>query len=150
MANLSQPWDLTLDTRITNYREWTKRRFRKDSPTTLTSPGSDPDKDQKINLLEYFSGTDPFVFGKKEIVSLIKSDPYMQLTYTMINQPIVDIKVSIESSEDIVNWTVNPQDIKELGSSAFEGSVLINHRFNYQGEKKKGAQIRLRITLIDP
>lgn len=150
LASLSQPWDLTLDTRITNYREWTKRRFRKDSPTTLNSPESDPDKDQKSNLLEYFSGTDPFVFGTKEIVKLIRSDPYMELSYTMINQPIVDIKVSIESSEDLINWTIDPQAIKESGSSTVEGSVLINHRFNYQEEKKRGTQIRLRITLIDP
>ena len=150
LANLSQPWDLTLDTRITNYEEWTKRRFRKDAPSTLNSPGSDPDNDQKSNLLEYFSGTDPFVFEKKEIISLRRSSPYMELSYRMINQPIVDIRVSIESSEDLVNWTTNPQDMEESGPSIDKGTITINHRFNYQKGEKKEKQIRLRISLIDP
>ena len=150
LASLSQPWDLTLDTRITNYEEWKKRRFRKDAPTTLTSPGSDPDKDQKNNLLEYFSGTNPFVFGKKEILSLRKLNPYIELSYRITNQPIDDIRFNIEGSENLVDWTINPQDIEELGTSMSEESVLIHKRFNYQTVERRSRQIRLKISLIAP
>jgi hypothetical protein len=150
LASLSQPWDLTLDTRVTNYGEWTKRRFRKDAPPTLISPESDPDNDQNNNLLEYFSGTNPFVFGKKEILSLIRSSPYIELSYRMTNQPIEDIRVNIEGSENLLDWVINPQDIEELDASLGEESALINQRFNYQAREKRGRQIRLKISLINP
>lgn len=150
LASLSQPWDLTLDTRVTNYGEWTKRRFRKDADAALTSPESDPDKDQKSNLLEYFSGTNPFVFGNKEMLSLTKSSPYMEFSYKMTSQPILDISVNIEGSENLLDWVINPQDIEDLGISLGEESVLINKRFNYQTGAKRSEQIRLKISLIDP
>ena len=150
LASLSQPWDLTLDTRVTNYGEWTKRRFRKDADAALTSPESDPDKDQKSNLLEYFSGTNPFVFGNKEMLSLTKSSPYMEFSYRMTSQPILDISVNIEGSENLLDWVINPQDIEDLGISLGEESVLINKQFNYQTGAKRSEQIRLKISLIDP
>ena len=99
---------------------------------------------------EYFSGTNPFVYGNKEMLSLTKSSPYMELSYRMTSQPILDISVNIEGSENLLDWVINPQDIEDLGIGLGEESVLINKRFNYQTGAKRSGQIRLKISLIDP
>jgi hypothetical protein len=74
----------------------------------------------------------------------------MELSYRMTSQPIEDIRVNIESSENLLDWAINPKDVEELEINLDEESVLINQRFNYQAGEKKGRQIRLRISLIDP
>ena len=53
LATGTEPWDVDLDLRCTNYAEWTQRCFRRDAAPAQTAPDADPDGDGVPNAVEY-------------------------------------------------------------------------------------------------
>lgn len=104
LANMSQPWDLTLDTRISDYQQWTQRRFYKTSDKSINGYNADPDKDSLTNLLEYFSGTDPLKNNPLPPLKITYKEQGLQLTYSINSQPIIDLEYKIEYSYDLKEW----------------------------------------------
>ncbi len=102
-----QPWDLTLDTRVSTYAEWRARFFRLDAATTTTDPLADPDNDGLSNFVEYVSGTSPTTPASRPetSISLVQIDVNTHAAFTYVRQPgLTDATARVETSADATTW----------------------------------------------
>ena len=127
LASMNQPWDLTLDTRVSNYEQWTQRRFNKQSNNSIKGFNADPDEDNKINILEYFSGTNPLKSDPLNLLSINNNKQGARLTYPINSQPISDITFDIEYSYDLKEWAKLEDITQKPNIYHNSGPVLIHH-----------------------
>ena len=137
LVNMSQPWDLTLDTRISNYSEWTQRRFFKELPDLNDELRADPDNDGKDNLFEYLSGTNPLIAENVEPLSVTKIGQTNELIYRVNSQPINDYKLRIEHSENLKEWITLDHDHQRPEVDHDFGPMIIKERIEIQTKKKR-------------
>ena len=134
---MSQPWDLTLDTRVSNYLEWTQRRFFKESQNPKNGFRADPDNDGKNNLLEYLSGTNPLIGESIDPLLVTKIGEYDELTYRVTSQPINDFRFRIEYSENLREWITLDHDPQRPEVDHDFGPMIINENIKIRPEKKR-------------
>ena len=137
LVSMSQPWDLTLDTRISNYLEWTQRRFFKESQNPKNGFRADPDNDGKNNLLEYLSGTNPLIGESIDPLSVTKIGENDELTYRVTSQPINDFRFRIEYSENLREWITLDHDPQRPEVDHDFGPMIISESIKIPPEKKR-------------
>ena len=151
LANVTQPWDITLDLRVNNYPEWQARRFRNDAPPSVTSGDANPDSDQHLNLAEYFAGLDPFRSESIQATRLLPVDDGFQFTYRQSRHPIGDIIATVELASDLRNWRSGPAVAEFLAQGdSGDGALESTHKIVVDAINPNGTQVRLRLQLVAP
>jgi sugar lactone lactonase YvrE len=110
----SQPWDVDLDLRCASYAEWRWRCFRRDAPTTQSSPDADPDGDGVKNALEYAFNISPLHPDALRPVGLLSAGPEPNATYPALKfkrrSDTSDLSYVVQVSTNLVIWAGSPAD----------------------------------------
>lgn len=128
LATGSEPWDLDLDLRCTDYAQWRARYFRRDAPPTETDPNADPDQDGVVNALEYAHGTHPRVpdADARPRAELVPGSNalFPGLRFRQ-RAPAGDLRFQVHSATQVAPWTPEapPLDFTLVGESAAEEGI---------------------------
>ena len=151
IANVNQPWDITLDPRVATYPEWIQRRFLKNGPAFLSDPTADPDRDQQNNLLEYFAGLNPLVAENLPMTSHTWSNGTLLFTHPRRLSPVTDILATVEISTDLETWNSGPAFTGILETKTTDGGVSIVHGAKQEAFKaSRSLFMRLKVELVAP
>jgi hypothetical protein len=110
LATGSEPWDVDLDLRCTNYQEWVQRCFRRDALPPDTAPEADPDQDGLPNAVEYAFDTAPQSANTNRQALLtgrivaVSSARYHAVVYPR-RTGASDLQYQIETSTNLNAWT---------------------------------------------
>ena len=110
LATGSEPWDVDLDLRCTNYAEWTQRCFRRDASVDQIAPEADPDEDGIPNVLEYAFDLSPMHTDKLKLPTLFVrvtpgvSDDQQAVIY-MRRSGVSDLQYNVQVSTNLLQWS---------------------------------------------
>ncbi|MEO2021671.1 MAG: hypothetical protein ABGX05_07570, partial [Pirellulaceae bacterium] len=151
IASVNQPWDITLDTRVTSYPEWLRRRFLKDVPASLSDPAADPDHDHRNNLLEYFTGLNPLVAENLPMTDHTWANDTLLFTHRQSLSPITDVLATVEISTDLKTWNSGAAFTEILETNPGNGGLNIVHRAKQETLKSpRNLFMRLKVELAPP
>ena len=151
IAAVNQPWDITLDARITTYPEWVQQRFTKDAPPSLSGPASDPDRDHRSNLLEYFSGLNPLAHDTITLTSHARVNGSLLFSHRQTLSPLTDVLATVEISSGLKTWNSGPAFTEILETTHGNHALTVIH-----GAKQEIIQaqrtlfMRLKVDLLNP
>lgn len=102
----SEPWDIEVDPRCASYAEW-KARFFVRNPGNIADPGSDPDNDGILNVLECALGLHPNK-GNLSGLPVITTHTESGITYPAIQftrrTGMAGLSVLPQHSSDLEFW----------------------------------------------
>ena len=151
IASVNQPWDITLDTRVTSYPGWIRRRFPKDVPASLSDPAADPDHDHRNNLLEYFTGLNPLFAETLPVTNYAWADNTLLFTHRQSLSPITDVLATVEISTDLKTWNSGPAFTEILETNPGNGGLDIVHRVKQEAfASPRNLFMRLRVEFAPP
>jgi hypothetical protein len=112
LASGSEPWDVDLDRRCTNYLEWTQRCFRRDAEPARIAPAADPDEDGIPNAGEYAFDLSPLHADRSQLPSgTLVSGPMPGAVYHAVRfqrrVSATDLRYDVQVSTNLVDWTDN-------------------------------------------
>ncbi|MCZ6673937.1 MAG: hypothetical protein O7C75_13475 [Verrucomicrobia bacterium] len=150
LANVDEPWDITLDKRTATYPEWVARRFQMNALPSVADPDADPDRDQHSNLLEYFADLNPFTSQGLQPTGILWIDEDFLFTYRQTFETITDVQASVEVSTDLITWNSGPTFTQPLDTNNADGALFVTHKLLPDAVDPGGTYLRLRLELIDP
>jgi len=150
LANVTQPWDITLDMRVSNYDEWIARRFSQTVPPGGTTPLADPDADGLSNVQEYFADLDPLRPQTIRDTQITFADGQYLFGFRQSNQPVTDVIATVELSNDLRNWRSGVGVTALESSTQSDGALLIEHNASPDEIQPGGIHFRLRVQLVAP
>ena len=151
IAGVNQPWDITLDTRVTTYPEWVQRHFQKDAPSSLSGPSSNPDRDHHNNLLEYFTGLNPLTHDAITLTSHSRVDGSLLFSHRQTLAQLTDVLATVEISTDLNTRNSGPAFTEILETTHDNGALRVVHRAKQEIiQPQKTLFMRLKVELIDP
>ena len=120
------------------YAVWRGQHFGESEEGALVE---DPDLDGRVNLLEYYSGTDPLEFNTEGVILLEASTDGASMNATVERNPeVTDVIATWEVSSDLSQWE-DEQEVPVSGEHETTLRVPVS---------SVGPQwIRLRLTLED-
>ncbi len=109
LATGTEPWDVELDLRCTNYNEWVQRCFRRDALSEQTNPNADPDADGIPNAVEYAFDLSPLRADRDGVPrGLVVVGPLTQADYHAVNYRrrvgTSDLGYDVQVSTNLRNW----------------------------------------------
>lgn len=110
LATGSEPWDVDLDLRCTNYTEWVQRCFRRDASAEQTAPDADPDGDLIPNAVEYAFDLSPLHADRSQLPAgtVITTQPSVEsfpaLEYRR-RGGTTDLAYHVQVSTNLHQWT---------------------------------------------
>jgi len=105
---------------------WRHNHFSTHAPVGIAADETDADADGYSNLLEFALGTTPNAAISKPVLSSGISNQRLQLTFTP--QVVTGLNYSVESSENLVQWTpfiISPPDLTIGAPHTHTDSVVI-------------------------
>ncbi len=151
IANVNQPWDITLDTSVATYPEWIQRRFLKDDPASLSDPAADPDHDQQKNLLEYFAGLNPLVAETLPMTNHTWTNGTLLFAHRQRLLPVTDVLATVEISTDLETWNSGAAFTTILETNPGNDGVSVVHAVNHETIKaSRSLFMRLKVELAAP
>ncbi|MFP6871910.1 MAG: hypothetical protein VCA55_00230 [Verrucomicrobiales bacterium] len=150
VANVNQPWDITLDTRVSTYPEWVHRRFQKDAPASVSAPDADPDRDLRKNLLEYFTGLNPFTAENLQAMNYTWINGNLLFSHRQTLSLITDVIATVEVSADLQTWNSGAAftEIHEINPGSDALSVV--HMPKQEAIGSRNFFMRLKVELVEP
>ncbi len=151
LATGTEPWDVDLDLRCTNYVEWTQRCFRRDASPTQTAPDADPDGDGIPNAVEYAFDLSPMHSdGAKLPTYFVRAGAVNQNEYQAIDylrrDGAGDLHYAVQVSTNLTLWqdgaTVDA-GVAVLG----DGMESVTTRSIYDVFSQSNHFMRVRVTL---
>lgn len=109
LATGTEPWDVDLDLRCTNYAEWVQRCFRIDAPAAQTNPEADPDGDGIPNAVEYALDLSPMHADRSALPGgFVTTGPVANSDYHAVNYRrrvgTSDLQFDVQVSTNLTNW----------------------------------------------
>jgi len=151
IAGVNQPWDITLDPRVTTYPEWIHRRFEKDAPDSVSNPDADPDGDHLNNLLEYYTGLNPFAAENLPVASHTWTNGNLLFTHRQTLSPITDVNAAVEISTDLKTWNSGAAFTEILETNPGTEALSIVHWAKQEAiEARRNFFMRLKVELLEP
>lgn len=155
LATGSEPWDLDLDLRCTDYAQWRARYFRRDAPPSETDPNADPDHDGIVNALEYAHGTHPLVpdageTGRPRAELVPGSDAGFPGLRFRQRAPTDDLHFLVRSAAQVSPWTpATPAPVFTLVSEtvAEEGIAEVVWRADIALSERPAHFLRVEVEL---
>jgi hypothetical protein len=150
LATGTEPWDVDLDLRCSNYTEWVQRCFRRDAAPAQTAPDADPDGDEIPNAVEYAFDLSPMHADRSELPSGLVAVGPTQGDYHAVNYHrrtgTSDLHYNVQVSTNLTQWagdaTVEIQ-VTPLGD-AIESATA---RTLYTVSSYTNHFMRVRVTL---
>ena len=146
LAEVNQPWDITLDQRTNNYADWIARRFRNDAPDSSIEMGADPDGDGHRNLLEYFCDLDPHASQPIHPVWVSTTGGEYFFTYRKASPTRTDVIPNIELAGDLQKWESAGMSVIEHSTTPHNTTFLLRP----EAVLPSGSYLRLRLRLAAP
>jgi sugar lactone lactonase YvrE len=104
----SQPWDVDLDLRCSNYTEWAQRCFRRDAAPAQTAPDADPDGDGIPNAVEYALDLSPMHAARLELPTGLVAVGPSQGNHHSVNYRrrigTGDLHYEVQVSTNLAQW----------------------------------------------
>jgi hypothetical protein len=88
-------------------------------------PLADPDGDGKVNLLEYFSGTDPLAVNETVAINLRQDGGSVLLDVEQM-AAVADVAVTVEGSADLLQWEAYAVEADE--TMLEDGLTVVSYR----------------------
>jgi hypothetical protein len=109
LATGTEPWDVDLDFRCTNYIDWVQRCFRRDATPAQIDPNADPDSDGIPNAVEYALDLAPMHFDRTMLpVGFVTVGPVSNADYHAMNYRrrigTSDLHYDVQVSTNLTNW----------------------------------------------
>ena len=108
LATGTEPWDVDLDLRCTNYTEWVQRCFRRDAPPAQIAPEADPDGDGVPNAVEYAFDLAPMHADRSELPTGFMTVGPTQGEYHAVNYrrrlATSDLGYDVQVSTNLAQW----------------------------------------------
>ena len=141
LATGSEPWDVDIDLRCTNYVEWVTRCFRRDAPTEQIDPDADPDADGIPNAVEYALDLSPMQADRSQLpTSFIAAGPVSTAHYHAITYRrrigTGDLTYDVQISTNLTDWV-----------SSATNSVTIEIQVTPLGDGMESASTRTLYTV---
>ncbi|MCP4847021.1 MAG: hypothetical protein GY899_03630 [Verrucomicrobiaceae bacterium] len=151
IASVNQPWDITLDDRITSYPEWVQQRFQKDAPPASSNPSSDPDRDLRSNLLEYFFGLNPLAHETIPVTSHARLNGNLLFSHRRTLSPLTDILATVEVSSDLETWNSGTAFTEVIETTRSDDALSVSHRAKQDlSPAQRTLFLRLKVDLLSP
>ena len=151
VANVNQPWDITLDTRVATYPEWIHRRFQKDAPSSVSDADADPDGDLRKNLLEYFTGLNPFAAENLPVVNHTWINGNLLFTHRQTLSPITDVHAVVEISADLETWQSGNEFTEVIETNPGSDALSVVHMPKKEAvAAHRNLFMRLKVELLEP
>ena len=111
LASGTEPWDVELDLRCTNYLQWTQRCFRRDATPGEIAPDADPDGDGLPNAVEYAFDLSPGYADRSQLpAGVIATGPlpgdYHAVQYRR-RTGTGDLQYEVQVSTNLNQWAGN-------------------------------------------
>ena len=121
------------------YQDWVESESLGDN----SDPNADPDQDGRINLFEFFSGSDPMV-GDGSLLEISRTSGSMMEVRYVRALDIAGVTATVESTSDLQNWTaMSPIDTTETpGESIKEVAATFS-------SDESAMYLRLKVELTD-
>jgi len=141
LASGSEPWDVDIDLRCTNYVEWVQRCFRRDAPPEQIDPNADPDSDGIPNAVEYALDLSPMHANRAELpMSFIAAGPVSNADYHAVNYrrrtSTSDLNYDVQVSTNLTDW-----------ASSVTNSVMVEIQVTPLGDGMESASARTLYTV---
>jgi hypothetical protein len=108
LATGTEPWDVDLDLRCTNYTEWVQRCFRRDAVPAQIVPDADPDGDGIPNAVEYAFDLSPMRADRSELPTGFVAVGPTQGDYHAMNYrrriETSDLHYDVQVSTNLSQW----------------------------------------------
>lgn len=109
LAAGTEPWDVDLDLRCTNYTEWVQRCFRNDALPAQTNPGADPDGDGIPNAVEYALDLSPLHADRSALpAGFVTAGPIPNADYHAVSYRrrtgTTDLQFDVQVSTNLTRW----------------------------------------------
>jgi hypothetical protein len=155
LATGSEPWDVDLDLRCTNYTEWVQRCFRRNAPAEQTAPDADPDGDGIPNAVEYALDLSPMHADRSELpTGFATVGPLTQGDYHAINYRrrvgARDLLYDVQVSTNLTNWlssATNSLTVEVQVTPYGDGVDSVTARTLYTVSGYTNHFMRVRVTL---
>ena len=150
LATGTEPWDVDLDLRCTNYTEWVQRCFRRDAPAMQTASDADPDGDGIPNAVEYALDLSPLHADRSDLpASFIAVGP-TQGEYHGVNYRrrigTTDLHYDVQVSTNLVQWA-GGATVEIQVTPLVDGMELASARTLYTVTGMTNHFLRVRATL---
>jgi hypothetical protein len=154
LATGTEPWDVDLDLRCTNYVEWTQRCFRRDAPPEQIDPMADPDGDAIPNAAEYAFDLSPMHADLQGLPKgFIQAEPVSGTIFHFISYrrraTASDLSYAVHVATNVTGWVIvtpyaltEQVDVTPLG----EGMEFVTERTSYSLSGKPNHFMRVQIT----
>ncbi|MFC7336987.1 discoidin domain-containing protein [Haloferula chungangensis] len=101
--------------RAVTFGEWSDFAFRPDDPASLRGASDDFDGDQRNNLREFLTDTDPCAPDAGPAVPLIRASGRHALLHYRRNA--LDGKIAVETSSDLTDWDTTGNGVDVIGTT---------------------------------
>src|SRR5262249_7173042 len=154
-VNGSEPWDVDLDRRCTNYTEWVLRCFRKDASPADFDPAADPDHDGIPNAMEYALDFSPVHADTNSLPQGFLTVGPTQCDYHALKfrrrAGTTDLMYYVQVSTNLTSWSgspIDPKTVEVQTQSLGDGMEEVTARTLYTvtGYHTHFMQLRVELT----
>ena len=133
-----------------DYDQWVADVFQNPSDE-IAGKLKDPDNDGFLNLVEYALGTNPSDNQSipQIMVNVVSQDgkEYLALQY-MIKSNRKDVRVSLETSNDFINWDKSEQNTQVFSTDVLPNGVSVVEGSNKPIDSSPNQKLRLHIESL--
>jgi hypothetical protein len=154
LATGTEPWDVDLDLRCTNYTEWTQRCFRRDAMPAEIAPDADPDGDGIPNAVEYAFDLSPMHADQSELPTGFVTVGPTQGEYHAVNYRrrlgTSDLLYAVQVSTNLTHWAgdaTNAVTVEIQVTPLGDGMESASVRTPYTVSGLTNHFMRVRVTL---
>jgi hypothetical protein len=151
LATGSEPWDVDLDLRCTNYTEWVQRCFRRDATPAQTTPDADPDGDEIPNAVEYAFDLSPLHADRSELPAGFVAVGPTQGDYHGVNYRrrtgTSDLRYDVQVSTNLTAWASNGATVEIQFMPLGDGMESASARTLYTVSGLTNHFLRVRVLL---
>lgn len=129
LATGTEPWDVDLDLRCTNYTEWVQRCFRRDASAAQTDADADPDGDGIPNAAEYAFDLSPMHADQLKLATLFVrvgagvSDDQQAVIY-LRRSGASDLQYKVQVSTNLLQWS-DGETVEGTFAPGVDGTELV-------------------------